>query len=369
MSLVLSDADLVQLERALTTALSPLDHERVELWGTALMAAWRPLLAADQAIFGHSLDGTVVTQGDGPFMEDAARTYAEYFWTVDPGVTQTRKALELEVYHRNEVYSWDWLKRSEIFNDWAVPRRLHDVLALNIETGDKIPAAAHFYHDREYGGTFGERGLALLRILLPAFKAGVATHQRLAAHRSQLSNVFDAATEGYALFDLGGRQLHENPALERILAAEPERERLRASVCTLAAGFAALARRNRPRVAPGVTDIAPGTFREIQTGRGHYRIRATLISAGLLSNDASVLIALEVPERKPLSDEELRQRYMLTAREVEVARLLAVGKQTSEVAEALGVSTHTARHHTEHVLAKLGVKTRAAVAALLLADA
>ncbi len=39
MPLELTDADLVLLETALTTALSPLDHERVEDWGIALMAA------------------------------------------------------------------------------------------------------------------------------------------------------------------------------------------------------------------------------------------------------------------------------------------------------------------------------------------
>lgn len=253
------------------------------------------------------------------------------------------------------------MKGSEIFNDWAIPRRLHDVLALNIETGDQIPAAIHFYHDREYGSTFGERGLAILRILLPAFKSGVATHQRLAAHRSQLSNVFDAAMEGYALFDVGGRQIHENQALERVLAAEPERERLRASMRALAAGFAALACRNRPRVAPCVTDIAPGTFREIQTARGRYRMRATLVSPGLLASDACVLIASEVPERRPLSDEKLRERYMLTTREVEVARLLADGLSTRELSAALRVSSHTARHHTENVLRKLRVRRRGEV--------
>jgi DNA-binding CsgD family transcriptional regulator len=86
-----------------------------------------------------------------------------------------------------------------------------------------------------------------------------------------------------------------------------------------------------------------------------------------VARDACILVALEHPARRPLSNEELGERYMLTAREVEVARLLAEGTRTVEVAESLGVSAHTARHHTERVLAKLGVKTRAAVAAMLFA--
>lgn len=55
----------------------------------------------------------------------------------------------------------------------------------------------------------------------------------------------------------------------------------------------------------------------------------------------------------------------LTPREREVAALIAIGRPTKEIAAALSISTHTARHHTERVFAKLGVQTRAAVAAVL----
>jgi DNA-binding CsgD family transcriptional regulator len=55
----------------------------------------------------------------------------------------------------------------------------------------------------------------------------------------------------------------------------------------------------------------------------------------------------------------------LTAREAEVARLLALGRSNGAIAAALGISAHTARHHTESVMAKLGVRSRAAVAARL----
>jgi DNA-binding CsgD family transcriptional regulator len=61
----------------------------------------------------------------------------------------------------------------------------------------------------------------------------------------------------------------------------------------------------------------------------------------------------------------LREHYRLTDREVEVASLLAVGKSNSEIASALSISEHTCRHHTERVLAKLGVRSRAAAAASL----
>lgn len=55
----------------------------------------------------------------------------------------------------------------------------------------------------------------------------------------------------------------------------------------------------------------------------------------------------------------------LTRREVEVARLIASGRPTKQIAGCLSISTHTARHHTERVFEKLGVRSRAAVAAMV----
>jgi DNA-binding response OmpR family regulator len=66
-----------------------------------------------------------------------------------------------------------------------------------------------------------------------------------------------------------------------------------------------------------------------------------------------------------LSDDDLRARYGLTARQVTVARLLGEGCSNAEIAQRLSVSFFTARNHTEQVLGKLGVGTRAAVGAVL----
>jgi DNA-binding CsgD family transcriptional regulator len=57
----------------------------------------------------------------------------------------------------------------------------------------------------------------------------------------------------------------------------------------------------------------------------------------------------------------LRDRYGLTLREIEVTRLLLRGESNREIADRLSISEHTARHHTERVLDKLGVRSRAAI--------
>jgi DNA-binding NarL/FixJ family response regulator len=52
----------------------------------------------------------------------------------------------------------------------------------------------------------------------------------------------------------------------------------------------------------------------------------------------------------------------LTAREVEVLRLLALGLTTREVADQLVISAKTADHHVQHICTKIGVSTRGAAA-------
>jgi DNA-binding CsgD family transcriptional regulator/tetratricopeptide (TPR) repeat protein len=52
----------------------------------------------------------------------------------------------------------------------------------------------------------------------------------------------------------------------------------------------------------------------------------------------------------------------LTAREFEVARLVADGHTNPEIASALGVATKTVAAHVEHILAKLGIGRRAEIA-------
>jgi DNA-binding response OmpR family regulator len=66
-----------------------------------------------------------------------------------------------------------------------------------------------------------------------------------------------------------------------------------------------------------------------------------------------------------LTDEVLRERYGLSAREIEVARLLALGASNAEIGEALGIAMMTARNHTERILLKLGASTRSRVGAVL----
>jgi DNA-binding response OmpR family regulator len=96
------------------------------------------------------------------------------------------------------------------------------------------------------------------------------------------------------------------------------------------------------------------------------RISALLRRAPPAPAGASPSSSAAEPARPtPLSDEALKEKYSLTARQIEVVRLLGEGFTNAEIAAKLEMSYYTARNHTEQVLGKLGVSSRAAVGALL----
>ncbi|MDF1502582.1 response regulator [Roseisolibacter sp. H3M3-2] len=74
--------------------------------------------------------------------------------------------------------------------------------------------------------------------------------------------------------------------------------------------------------------------------------------------------AAPAPVGTRLSDDDMRAKFGLTPRQLDVAKLLAEGRTNQEIAEALGTSFYTARNHAEQVLRRLGVASRAAVGAV-----
>ena len=96
-----------------------------------------------------------------------------------------------------------------------------------------------------------------------------------------------------------------------------------------------------------------------------FSIRELLARVAALLRRAAASAPPPPPAPQPVSDVELRERYGLTERQVTVARLVGEGHRTTDIAERLGVTYHTARNHVDQVLQKFGVRSRAAVGAIL----
>jgi DNA-binding CsgD family transcriptional regulator len=100
----------------------------------------------------------------------------------------------------------------------------------------------------------------------------------------------------------------------------------------------------------------------VATREGRYRMRATILLQKIREiRNRAVLVTIERAESHLPSRAGLMKRFGMTSREADEALLLATGKRNTAIAEELHISTHTARHHTENVLSKLSVHTRAEV--------
>jgi DNA-binding NarL/FixJ family response regulator len=79
---------------------------------------------------------------------------------------------------------------------------------------------------------------------------------------------------------------------------------------------------------------------------------------------AEALVALEAADGPSPIDLPTDHDHGLTARELEVLRLVAAGRTNAEIAEALFVSRRTVTSHVERIFAKLGVHSRAEAGAV-----
>lgn len=370
MAVTLSTADVDRLQAALTTLVSPLDHASGEAWLAASMHSAMALLGADQAyaLIPGPAAGGVIMAGAGYDVPRAVAQYVGEFMSEDTGLHEVRQRLGLEVYRIHDLWDTSHFHRTRLYNEWAVSHRLMDILGMghNPIPGEAM-AGMNFYHDRDHGpedaeghGAFGQRGHTLLSILLPAFKAGVRTYHRLAQHRAGLIRVLDQLSEGIGIYDLVGSCLHRNTALSQLLMGDPERDRLSGAMVTASLTVSSLLRR-QSIPSPDFGAVC----HEIRTGRGRYRVTGGLVGQSLLAAEVTVAVGLERIVPQPPSDAALEELHGLTRRQIQVVRLAAEGRTATEVASLLGISRFTARHHLEAAMAKLQVRTRAALATVL----
>jgi NarL family two-component system response regulator LiaR len=87
-------------------------------------------------------------------------------------------------------------------------------------------------------------------------------------------------------------------------------------------------------------------------------VRAAAHGVAWLSPRAAELVLGRVRQRGAEQEEEPGSLDQLSARELDVLRLIARGKENAEIAAALNISPRTAKNHVSNILAKLGLAGR-----------
>jgi DNA-binding CsgD family transcriptional regulator len=364
MSLTLSSNELRDLEQAIRVLVSPLDHPSLDGWRSSVNRTIASLLHADSA-------GFLLPVGEGLALYSDEHNPAELarYPDVPPPPTHLGISMWEAMIRERVMTNAGWFGEhyhlylnSPYYNEYAGANGAHDTLAAAVSLGGleaRSMAALHFWHENPKGRLFGDREIGLLRLLHPAFCAGVRSVTQWRRQGQRLSAVFDWLTEPAVIADSRGGVLHITSALDSLLADDPEGQVARDALCAAVRELAATAGTAM------LEQVSGATSRVLSTGRARYRVIACRFGEQAVGGQGFIIAALQSLCPRIVSDGELRDRFGLTPAEIRVAKRLANGHSSKEIAQQLGITLHTVRRHTEKVFMKLGVRSRAEAAARL----
>ncbi|HEU4587909.1 MAG TPA: LuxR C-terminal-related transcriptional regulator [Gemmatimonadales bacterium] len=363
MALLLSPTELAQLSAAVHVLTTPLAYERLADWRAALRSAVEPLLGVHLSGTVLPIPGESLAEGTPGCLPPAQSAHV-YFSRFRPGLAQAEQPWEIACFCVGDICEWAEPIASDVPAAPARPRRLYDAVAMVVKVGATlIPAAAHFFRERTQKSRFAGRAVGILQILVPAFAAGMNVATRLVEQRASLARVVDGLRQGLLIFDAEGQLLHANPALQALVAPSGGHALVLAAARRLAERLAHAARSATRDL--GLGDGAIPAVEELRAGPQRLRLWGSYLGPGAFAPGRCIIEVVEQIAAEPLGRLELRGRFRLTERECQVAQALALGRTNREIAAALAIRERTAEHHTEHVLLKLGVHSRAAAGAVL----
>jgi DNA-binding CsgD family transcriptional regulator len=361
-----------ELSAVQTTCASSMSAPSREAWAMELVCGFRSLLGADRVTIRLFSGNGIMHLSDEVPLADRER--------FDPAITPLAERHRIWDRHAR-LGVWDraaiWrpcleeYARSAYYNEFIVPGRYFDAVGIacsldgtppngRVLTGEQV-TGVWLHHASPTAKPFGERGQALLRLCLPAWRAGIALLRQLDAHRNTLARTLDASGVCALLIGSDRRILHETPALASILACAPERRAVIAEMTHAALG--AGHRQHGRFVGRHSNGGSAAPYREVVIRGDRYRIAAGTASG---VEHGVTIVTLERIGRSTPTAEEIALRLGVTPAQARIAERLAAGGTTASIAREFGLSVHTVRRHTEQLRARLNVNTTAQVAVELL---
>lgn len=356
-TLSLSQSDQTRVTNVVEALLSPLDFADEFEWRRNVNRLVQPLIGADVVTFVLAVGGRADT-----FSEQRAnevRKYAGYMRSEEVDKAFHARVRRLRVVTREAAWGRDitHLRQTRYWNEFVRPLRLYDSLTMCVPTGPRLQledtAQIIFNHDHPSRVGFREREVALARLMYPALKAGVRSWMSLRGSSGSFAVGIDDLRAPVAVFDVGGQLLHLNIALRDLLQGDPGADDVMAACRSMVQSHREL--NFDSMAASGLNTIAGRTVR---TPAGRYVLHVARIGPGVSSYREAIAVTIRRDSERLMTEADAIARFGFTKRQATVALLLAERKTSVEIANTLCISTHTARHHTEAVMDKLGVQDR-----------
>lgn len=358
-SIEVTHSELLLLNAALRDLLAQRASRPSGEWRQSVLRSLRALTGSDRAFL-------VVRTANGPsaygdeVSQDLLAYYVKRFAELELSRADARGHAP-EAWRLTQLWPAGELERSRYYLDFAQPNRLHDTVGITLHFASPRAEVSLAFHRNRPGPTESiERRRELLRLLLEPIHAGFGVDLGTTDQIPHLSSLIEVAGQALVLFGMDGRELRQNPVMRRILAQDQERAVLLEHIRAVARSVLACVSDGRAARGPTHRQY-DGTRREVATSHAAYRLRGNPVGSNAMGDSTTILVSVDRVAFQVPAPDSLRARYGLTVRELQVASLLMHRLSNAEIARMLSISPHTARHHTESVLAKLGVRSRGAL--------
>ena len=315
-------------------------------------------------ILSDGLSSKEATEPDNP--------YSSHFYTMDPFVNLP----EGKVVALDEFVSAETLEDSEFYRQLLEPNGIYYVLAADFREPGGISASLRLLRGKSRE-SFGGEPRQVLTLLLPHLRQILTLYRQrdnLESERVLFEGAINHMSLAYIILDENRRVMRTNSGADRLLEREVGigirgdklhlSTRQKSQDLQLAIGETLAAQRS------GEIDMA----RIIAVPRSLDAPGLGLIMKPVPRSDwfegqstPSVVVFIRDPQQAlNTSAEALRTLFELTAAEAKLSLILAEGKSLDQVANQLGISTHTGRAHLRAIFAKTGVTQQTQLVSLIL---
>lgn len=373
----LSTRDLGRCQAVLGSLLSPVSHSGIETWAEEILLSIVELFDCDGAflmlppgLFAEGLQ--IIAPGLDPKCVSALRGIASGESDPIAGDPEHALAMRRLAAARVQVFDPVMVERLTRVQLRAMHRFYPEVMvdcnvrhfataAVWLPEG---PVLLSCLSSAPAGGRFGDGELEILSLLSPALESGIHSLRSLRERRRGFNTFLDEL-ESLALLRSAGGECYRNRSLRTMLEMSADPESLVEAMDRLAGEVLRLhepARKSAPE-----PHLDTGT-RTIDANGHRLQLHGTWLPPGTAGPDPAALILAQgggacVPDARTLS-----ALYGLTPRQAQVAQLLARGASNRAIADRLEISPHTARHHAQRVLERVGTHSRKAVGLRFLED-
>ena len=300
---------------------------------------------------------------------EAARTYRRYYGQIDPIVPALAAFPRGTVVHDFMIMPLAEIHRTEFYNDWVKPQRVHECVGTPISTGRTFSALL-------LGNAAGQRMennvadvSSLLSHLVPHLQVAVRVTQLVGAaadERNLWHTLLDGLERPVCLLAIDGRVVHANAAAQRLLREQDGLTVVRGFLeASLPRETLAIRRVVGEAAAP---DLPNGGSCAVTrpSGRGRLVLTATPVPGEQRREfDGRFAVAVLIAAPNPTSSAKqklLADIYELTPTEARLAQIIATGIGVEKAARALNINPSTARTDLLRVFQKTGVSRQAELA-------